>query len=247
MRLIPICFFILSMLNSCIGSYTLQHSLSKYKEPLGYTYDSMPDTVKGDYKIYLKVIDKLKINDTTKVKEDRFFIMPLVIAGGYKYDFTVTLGRKNVEPSFSEFINNSFQMEAKRSGNFNTKNKSFRSDFIIEMTLLDCQISTQYHKDRIRYGRNSKENWILKPITGIFTIEVRLLRKGKVVFYKQYSSTKSSQPEIQQFNSETVMNKKMMEDFAKTASLEIKEIVESTIMDINEQINTRYSLHENTK
>ena len=32
------------------------------------------------------------------------------------------------------------------------------------------------------------------------------------------------------------MNKKMMEDFAKTASLEIEEIVESTILDINEKI-----------
>ncbi len=205
--------------------------------PLDYAFDSKLDTIKGDSKIYLKVIDKLSLNDTTKVTEDGFFIIPLLIAGGYKYDFTITLGKKSVQPSFSEFIHNSFQTEVKRSGDFNIKEKSFRSDYIIEMTLLDCLISTQYHKDRIRYGRSSKENWILKPISGKFKVEVRLLKKEKVVFNKLYSSTKSSQLEMQRFNSETAMNKKMIEDFAKTASLEIKEIVESIIVDINEQIN----------
>lgn len=236
MRLIPIWFLILVLLSSCVGPYTLQRSLGEYKLPLGYAFDSKLDTIKGDCKIYFKIIDKLSLNDTTKVTEEGFFIMPLVIAGGYKYDFTVTLGGKNVQPSFSEFIHNTFQMEVKRSGDFNIKKKSFRSDYIIEMTLLDCHISSQYHKDRIRYGLNSKENWILKPITGIFKIEVRLLEKKKVVFHKLYSSTKSSQHETQRFNSESEMNKKMMNDFATTASLEIKEIVESSIRDINEQI-----------
>jgi len=229
-------FLILALSSSCIGPYALQHSLGEYKVPLDYTIDSKLDTLKGDCKIHLKVIDKLNLNDTTKVTEGGFFIMPLIIAGGYKYDFTVTLGKKSVQPSFSEFILNSFQLEVKRSGDFNISKKSFRSDYIIEMTLLDCQISTQYHKDRIRYGRNSKENWILKPVKGIIKIEVRLIEKKKTVFYKLYSSTKSSQPEIQRFNSETEMNKKMMADLAKTASLEIKEIVESIILDINEQI-----------
>ena len=236
MRLIPTWFLILALLSSCIGPSALQHSLGEYKVPLDYTFDSKLDTIKGDCKIHLKIIDKLSLNDTTKVTENGFFIMPLIIAGGYKYDFTVTLGKKSVQPSFSEFIHNSFLKEGKRSGDFNITKKSFRSGYIIEMTLLDCQISTQYHKDRIRYGHNSKENWILKPITGMFKIEVVLLEKKKTVFYKLYSSTESSQLEIQRFNSETEMNKKMMEDFAKTASLEIKEIVESTILDINEKI-----------
>jgi hypothetical protein len=237
MRLIPVWFLILALLCSCVGPYALQRSLSEYKVPLDYVFDSKMDTVKGNSKIYLKVIDELNLNDSTKVTEDGFLILPLVIAGGYKYDFTITLGKKSVQPSFSEFIQNSFQMEAKRSGNFNIKEKSFGSDYIIEMTLLDCQISTQYHKDRIRYGRSSKENWILKPITGKFKIGVQLLEKKKVVFNKLYSSTKSSQLEMQRFSSETEMNKKMLEDFAKTASLEIKEIVESIILDVNEQIN----------
>ena len=234
MRLFPVWFLILALLSSCVGPYALQHSLSEYKVPLDYIFDSKPDTIKGDYQIYLKVIDNLSLNDTTKVTEDGFLVVPLIIAGGYKHDFTVTLGKKSVQPSFSEFIYNSFQTEVKRSGDFNIKEKSFRSDYIIEMNLLDCQISTQYHKDRIRYGRSSKENWILNPITGIFKIEVQLLEKKKVIFNKTYSSTKSSQLDKQRFNSETEMNTKMMEDFAKTASLEIKEIVEATIMDINE-------------
>jgi hypothetical protein len=236
MRLIPICFLILALLSSCVGPYALQRSLGEYKSPLGYTFDSRLDTIKGDCKIYLKIIDKLSLNDTTKVTEEGFLIMPLIIAGGYKYDFTVTLGKKNVQPSFPEFIQNTFQTEVKRSGDFNINKKSFRSDYIIEMTLLECQISTQYHKDRIRYGQNSKENWVLKPMTGLFKIEVRLLENKKVVFNKLYSSTKSSQHETQRFNSESEMNNKMMNDFANTASLEIKEIVESAIQDINEQI-----------
>ena len=94
MRLIPTWFLILALLSSCIGPSALQHSLGEYKVPLDYTFDSNLDTIKGDCKIHLKIIDKLSLNDTTKVTENGFFIMPLIIAGGYKYDFTVTLGKK---------------------------------------------------------------------------------------------------------------------------------------------------------
>jgi len=220
----------------------LQHTLKDYKIPLNYTFDSKIDTLKGDRKICLRIIDKLNINDTTKVKDNGFLLVPLIIAGGYKGDFTVTLGENKVEPSFSEFIFNSFQTEADRSGNFRVAKKAFRSDYILEMTLLECQISAQYHKDRIRYAKYSYDNWILKPVTGKFTVEVKLQKNKmiifnkKVVFNKMYSSDKSSQLELQRFKSEPSMNLKMMEDFAKTASLEIKEILETVVSDVNEQI-----------
>ena len=73
------------------------------------------------------------------------------------------------------------------------------------MTLLDCQISAKYHKDRIRYGLHTKENWLLKPILGKTTIEVKLLEDKKVVFDSTYSSSISSQLEIQRFCSESSM------------------------------------------
>jgi len=236
MRLVSKAFLILVLLSSCVGPYMLQHKLKEYKMPLIYIADSKIDTLKRDRKVYLSVIDKLKLNDTTKVKNDGFLLVPLIIAGGYKGDFTVTLGKKSVEPSFSEFIFNSLQTEANRSGDFKIGKRAFRSDYTLEVTLLECQISAKYHKDRIRYGRNSKENWILKPVTGNFIIAVQLVEDRKVVFHKIYSSDRSSQLETQRFGSESAMNLKMMEDFARTASLEIKEILETAIRDVNEQI-----------
>ncbi|HUW04677.1 MAG TPA: hypothetical protein VMW01_00310 [Williamwhitmania sp.] len=214
----------------------LQHTLKEYKMPLGYIFDSKTDTLKTSKTIYLRVIDKLNMNDTTKVKDDGFLVVPLAIAGGYKGDFTVTLGKKSVVPSFLEFVSNSLQTEASRSGNFKIKKRAFRSDYILEMTLLDCQISAKYHKDRIRYGLHTKENWLLKPILGKTTIEVKLLENKKVVFDCTYSSSISSQLEVQHFSSESSMNLKMMEDFARTTSLEIKEILEATIQDVNGRI-----------
>ena len=241
-KLFPRCFLILILLSSCVGPYMLQYSLKDYKITLGYTFDSKIDSLKSNRKVYLKVIDKLNINDTTKVKDNGFLLVPLVIAGGYKGDFTVTLGENNVQPSFSDFIFNSFQTEADRSGNFRVAKKAIRSNYILRISLLECKISSQYHKDRIRYGMYSKENWILKPVTGKFTVEAQLLEnrsiflENKVVFNKIYSSDKSSQLEEQRFKSEPSMNLKMMKDFAGTASLEIKEILESIISDVNKQI-----------
>ena len=177
MKLYPICFTVLTFFSSCIGPYALQHSLNENKVPLCYTFDSQIDSLKTDCKIYLKVIDNLRLNDTTKVTGDGFLVIPLIVAGGYKYDFKVTLGKNSVQPSFPEFIYDSFVTEANRSGDFFIKKRAFRSDYIVEMTLLNCTVSTQYHKDRIRYAHYSRENWILKPITGTFSIAVRLLHK----------------------------------------------------------------------
>ena len=236
MRFFPKCFLILVLLSSCVGPYMLQHTLKEYKMPLSYIFDSKIDTLKSGKKVYLKVIDELKMNDTTRVKDDGSLVVPLGIAGGYKCDFTVTLGKNSVVPSFLEFVSSSLQTEASRSGNFEIKKRAFRADYILEMTLLNCQISAEYHKDRIRYGLHTKENWILKPILGKTTIEVKLFKRKTVVFDSTYSSSISSQLEILHFSSESSMNLKMMEDFARTTSLEIKEILEATIRDVNGRI-----------
>lgn len=214
----------------------LQHTLQEYKVSLNYEHNSKIDTLKSNKKVCIRILDELQTSDTTKVKDNGFLVVPLVIAGGYKGDFTVTLGKNNVDPSFPEFVLGSFQTEVYRSGNFNLKERTFLSDYILKITLLDCQISTQYHKDRIRYGRHSRENWLLKPVTGNFIVKVQLSKKRNLVFEKVYSSTKSSQLETQNFKSEHEMNKKMMEDFAQTASIEIKDIIETIIQDLNEQI-----------
>lgn len=235
-------FLILILLSSCVGPYMLQQTLENYKIPLSYTFDSKVDTLKSNKKICLRVIDSLKIGDATIVQDNGFLLVPLIIAGGYKGDFTVILGENNVQPSFAEFIYNSFKTEANRSGNFRVAKKTFRSDYILEVTLRECQISSKYHKDRIRYAKYTKENWLLKPVIGRFIIDAQLLKnKGvlfsrRIVLNKVYSSDKSSQPEEQRFKSEYSMNLKMMKDFASTASLEIKEILESIVRDVNEHI-----------
>jgi hypothetical protein len=241
---LPIRYFLfLILLSSCVGPYMLQQTLERYKIPLGYTFDSKIDTLKSNKKICLRVIDNLKINDATIVQDNGFLLVPLIIAGGYKGDFTVFLGENNVQPSFAEFIFNSFQTEAGRSGNFRVAKKEFRSDYILEVTLQECQISSKYHKDRIRYAKYTIENWVLKPVIGRFIIDVQLLKNKGIVFRRKvvvlnkiYSSDKSSQPLAQRFKSEYSMNSKMMKDFASTASLEIKEILESIVRDVNEHI-----------
>ena len=235
-RLVPRWVLILVMVSSCVGPYMLQYTLREYKVSLNYEHDSKIDTLKSNRKVCVRVIDKLKTNDTTKVKDNGFLLVPLVIAGGYKGDFTVTLGKSNVKPTFSEFIYSSFRTEVNRSGKFKTEKRAFWSDYTLKITLVDCQISAQYHKDRIRYSLYSKENWILKPVTGKFIMEVQLIGKRNILLEKVYSSNKSSQLKIQNFKSEYEMNKKMMEDFAQTASIEIKDILESVIRDVNERI-----------
>lgn len=237
MRVLQFSLLSLILLASCAGPHALQYRLNENKVNLNYTFDSQIDTLKGSHKIFIKVIDALTLNDSTKVESHGGFIVPLGIGGGYKYDFTVTLGKKSVQPSFSEFLKNSFQTEAERTGHFQVMNKPHRSYYILEIRLTECQISAQYHKDRIRFGHNNKENWNLKPVTGKFSVEVQLLKKKGVVYKEVYSSNKTAQPENQIFSSEYVMNKKMMDDFAKTASLEIKEINEQIIIDINDFLN----------
>lgn len=227
-------FFILISLSSCVGPYMLQYKLKEYKVPLNYEHDTNFDSLKSSRKVYIRVIDSLHTNDTTKVKDNGFLLVPLVIAGGYKGDFTVTLGKSSVTPSFSEFVHYSIQTEANRSGNFIVNKRAFRADYTVIITLVDCQISAEYHKDRIRYSKHTKENWVLKPVTGKFIAEVKLHGRRKIIFEKTYSSYKSSQTEIQNFKNEYEMNKKMMEDFARTASIEIKEILEAVVKDVNE-------------
>jgi hypothetical protein len=236
-RMYFICSLISVSLISCYGPSKLQHSLNEYIEPLEYTFDSTIDTLKSNQKVYLKILDNLGITDSTKVREDGMFVLPLVIAGGYKYDLTVTLGKKSVNPSFSQFVFESFKIEAKRSGTFEIVDKKFRSNYVLEIALIDCQISAKYHKDAFGYGHNYKHNWILKPITGTFKIESRLIKKNNLVFSKTYTSSKTSQPKTFRFNYETEMNKQLMESFARTASQEIKEIVELAIQDVNKQFN----------
>lgn len=221
---------------SCVGPVKLQRSLNEFREPLGYTFDSKIDTLKRNQKIYLNIKDSLDLNDSTKVKEDGMLVLPLVIAGGYKYDLTVTLGKNSVNPSFSQFISESFKIEAKRSGSFEMYDKKYRSNYVLEIILMDCQISAKYHKEAFGYGHSYKHNFFLQPIIGQFTIESRLLKKNKLVYKRTYTSSKTSQPKTFKFNSENDMNKQLMEYFVKTASLEIKEIVESVIQDVNKQI-----------
>lgn len=234
LRLFPLWVLLLIFLSSCVGPYMLQYTLRDYKVPLNYNHDSKIDTIKSNRKVYIRVIDNLRTNDTTKVKNDGFLLVPFVIMGGYKGDFMVTLGKRNVTPTFREFVYSSFLTEANRSGKFRPEKRAFRSDYTLRITLHDCQISAPYHKDRIRYSTYSRENWVLKPVTGKFIIEIQLIGKRNVVFEKTYLSVKSSQLKTQEFKSEYEMNKKMMEDFVQTASLEIKELLENIVRDVNE-------------
>ena len=119
-------FLIFVLPSSCVGPYMLQHKLKDYKVPLSYEHDTNIDSLKSSRKVCIRVIDNLKTNDTTKVKDNGFLVVPLVIAGGYKGDFTVTLGKSSVTPSFSDFVNHSIQAEANRSGNFIVKKRADR-------------------------------------------------------------------------------------------------------------------------
>jgi hypothetical protein len=223
-------------LTPCFGQARLQHTLNKISMPLEYAFDSKIDTQKTNQTVYLSILDKLNLSDTTKVRDDGMFVLPLIIAGGHKYDFTVTLGKNSVRPSFSQFILESLKIEAKRSGNFEIVDKKSSSNYVLEITLIECQISAKYHTESFGYGQSRSHNYSLKPIMGSFKMESRLLERKNLIFSNLYTSSKSSQPKAYKFDSEYEMNTQMMDSFVKTASLEIKEIIESVISDVNIKI-----------
>ena len=234
-------YFILSLISlsliPCYSQTRLQQKLNNYIGSLEYTFDSKIDTIKSNQKVYLQISDNLNLSDTTKVRDDGMFVLPLIIAGGHRYDFTVTLGKKSVRPSFSQFIIESLKIEAKRSGNFEIVDSKSSSNYVLELILRECQISAKYHTESFGYGHTRSHNYSLKPIMGSFKMECRLIEMNNLIFSKIYTCSKSSQPKAYKFDSEYEMNNQMMDSFVKTASLETKEIIESVINDVNLKIN----------
>jgi hypothetical protein len=235
-RICLILFLISLSFVTCFGQVRLQNTLNKFSIPLEYAFDSKIDTQKTNQKVYLVILDNLNLSDTTKVRDDGMFVLPLIIAGGHRYDFTVTLGKSCVRPSFSQFIHESLKVEAKRSGNFEIVDTKASSDYLLEITLKECQISAKYHTESFGYGHSRSHNYRLKPILGSFKMESRLLERNNLIFSNLYTSSKSSQPRAYKFDSENEMNNQLMDSFVKTASLEIKEIIESVISDVNLKI-----------
>jgi hypothetical protein len=203
---------------------------------LEYILNSKADTLKSNKKIYLNVTDSLNLSDTTKVREDGMFVLPLIIAGGHKYDYSITLGKNSVRSSFSKFVLESLKTEAKCSGNFEIVDKISNSNYVMEITLRECQISAKYHTGSFGYGNTRIHNYQLKPIKGFFKMEAKLRENNNLIFNNIYSSSKTFQPKGYKFNSEYEMNNQMMDSFVKSASLEIKEIIESIIQDVNNKI-----------
>jgi hypothetical protein len=232
--LIPILFI------SCSESKLLSESLSKYKAPLDYLYDSEYVECERHERVSITNLSNQVLDTSTSVSRINFKLIPLLIYNYQEVNFAIRLGESSLDQKYHDFFRESFKTESERTGCYTIADNPLESEYSIEITYDTCVVNSIYQRNStvifllFAYSMSFQE--IGFPANAEMTVNVKLKKQNDLVFEKTYSGSRV-QPFINRQSKDIgKLHSDFVTNMAESLSLNTKDFIEEIIRDVNHAI-----------
>ena len=173
----------------CGGAAGLESSLQIQHGPLAYLYDSekisekQPETLR----IGSVIVDDV-LPQTTSVRQESGFFLPLLLVNVWKYDYQSQLGSSQLSNDYKAFIKDSFIMEVRRSGKFNYVDD--HGDMEIDLRIKEITMKAPMRKSGnvifLLYAVSYHQTIWAGPAEVFVTADAVLKKEGKEIFNREF-------------------------------------------------------------
>jgi uncharacterized lipoprotein YmbA len=177
------------LVTGCGGAAGLESSLQSQHGPLAYLHD-------GE-KISEKQAETLRIGsvtvedvlpETTTVKEESGFFLPLLVVNIWKYDYESRLGRAQLSNDYKAFIKDSVIEELRRSGKYNYVDD--HGDMEIDLRIKEITMTAPMRKTGnvifVLYAVSYHQTIWAGPAEVFVTADAVLKQDGKEIFNQEF-------------------------------------------------------------
>lgn len=235
--------FSIIFLASCSESKMLQSSLSKYKVPINYLYDSKVNNCIKKDTIFINGLSKLNFDLTTNVTKLNQKVIPLLIYNYSEINLNVKLGQSSIDQQFSDFFINSFIAESQRSGCFiSNKQLANKGQYSLDISIDSCKTTSVYQRKNtvifLLFAYTMSFQELGFPSKTILNVNINLRKDDKIVFTKNYKIDRQQPFVFGRTNNTEKLRSDFTTNMVESLSLTTKQCIENIINDLNEYLNT---------
>ncbi len=232
----------LALIVSCSSTKQIQKNMNSNSYSMAYIMDSKIADSKDSISISIDTIlfNSSIISDTTKVKTEKSWFLPLVFVYVWNSQNKCIQGKSMIEEDIPSFLTTSFISEVNRSGNFNIGALD-KSDYSIELSVDEIKTEGLYVNSGLfyfalyAYGYSYSDK--AGPAISNLKISYKLKKGDQVIHSNSFSSKKITE----QINKRYVNTKILQQDYAKSmveaTSYNFKNTIELIVNDLNAYFN----------
>lgn len=238
------CLASLFFLISCTSTKSIQKNISSQSYTLAYVNDSKLSKSKNPIAVDVESILMLPdcINDSTIVKREKGWFLPLLVINIWNYQNTCNAGKSIIQEDIPTFLQSSLINEIKRSGNFYVDSQN-KSDYKVELTIDEIKNIGPYVSKGFFYFAVYVYGFSYGDYAGPAVSSMKgtyKLKKGNQILL---SKSFSSEHATEQIKKGYVKPKELQKDYAismvEATSNNIKKTIELIVNDLNAYFNDK--------
>lgn len=240
-RVLMLLAVITVMFTNCTTTKRIQKNMNTGQYSLAYLHDSEENNEKNN--VYVNITDVYNhssMNDTTKVKRLKGWVVPLIFINIWRSENKCVQGKSMIEEDITNFIKTSLANEINRSGSFNTDTLN-TSEYSIKLTINEIKTEGPYVSSGYFYFALYVYGYSFSDIAGpaISTMKINYqLYKGEVIVLENTIDTRQmTQPIIRRYNNDKFLQRDYSISMVEAVSFNIKKVNEQIVKELNQYFN----------
>lgn len=238
-------FFLLigiALIVSCTSTKQIQKNMNSKSYSMAYIMDSKISDSKDSISISIDTIlfNTSIISDTTKIKREKGWFLPLVLVYVWNSQNKCIQGKSMIEEDIPSFLKTSLISEINRSGNLNIDTLD-KAEYSLELSIDEIKTEGPYVSSGFFYFALYVYGYSYSDRAGpaISNLKVSYkLKKGEQIIH---SNSFSSEKVTEQINKRYTNTKILQQDYAvsmvEATSYNFKNTIELIVNDLNTYFN----------
>ncbi len=228
----------LSLIASCTSTKTIQKNMNSKSYSMAYIMDSNISDSKNGISVEVDTVlfNSHIINDTTKIKREKGWFLPLALVYIWNSQNHCTQGKSMIEDNIPSFLKTSLISEINRSGSFNVDTLN-NSEYQLELSIDDIKTEGPYVSSGFFYfalyvyGYSYSDR--AGPANSNLSISYKLKKNGIVVHHNAFNSEKITEQINKRYTNTSILQQDYAISMVEATSYNFKNIIELIINDLN--------------
>lgn len=230
---------LLSMLIvSCTSSSRIAKNMNSKRYSLAYIQDSDIASVKDSVSLRIDsvVFNVPDMRDSTIVKKEKGWFLPLVLVYVWKAQHNCVQGKMMMEEDLPSFCKNSLLDEMKRSGRFQVDTLK-SSNYVLEVSIDEMKTTGPYVSSGFFYfafyvyGYSYADN--AGPAISTLRVSYKLKKGDQLVHSNSFFAEKKTEQIVKRYTNINILQQDYAVSMVEACSYNFKRINEQIVTDLN--------------
>ncbi|MEM1405389.1 MAG: hypothetical protein AAGG59_01340 [Bacteroidota bacterium] len=228
-------FILLLAFMSCTSTKKLYKNLTSQPTSLSYLQDSKESKRKYQFAVDLdSVIIKNDFPEIAKLSKSKGTVIPALIYNSWKNEYHYSIGQNSIQEPIANFIEDAFNKETSRSGNYELKNNT--------ETKLYIEIEEAYAKGPYMINGvfifgllfySMSEQQFAGPGEAFSKMNYAISKNGKIIRTGKTESSRLTEPLKNVYKSDVELRRYFNTSLGEALSMTFKDNIEYIVRDVS--------------